>query len=200
MTAEELLVPDDSGARRAAVRAFRPRRAVPAALTASLLTLIGAVVAVQVISTLSGHPVLRSSITGPAGRLVQTLRWGDPGALAIGGGTALAGLLLLLAAVLPGRTRTMPLSGDDPTFVVGVRRSSLRASLRAAVMGVPGVAEARVRLCGRLRPRAVVNAVTGFHNPGDLRDQVAGVVHARLKGLDPVRQPRVAVRLTWRKD
>jgi hypothetical protein len=200
VTVEELLVPDNSGACRAAIRAFRPRRVVLAVLMASLLTAAGASVAAQVISTMLGHPVLRPAVSAPAGRLIHTLRWSDPVVLATGGGVALAGLLLVLSALLPGRARTMALAGDDPRFVTGVRRSSLRVMLRATTQDVPGIAGATIRLRGRLRSRAVVHAVTGFGDPGDLGDQVAGAVHARLDGLDPLRPPRVTVRLSRRKD
>lgn len=200
MAVEELLVPDRSDACRAAVRAFRPRRVVPASLAALLLTAAGASFAIQVISTMLGHPMLRPAVTAPAGRLVHTLRWSDPAALATGGAVVLAGLLLVLSAALPGRTRTTALAGDDPRFVAGIGRSALRAALRETARGVPGVAAATVRLRGRLRPCVVAHAVTGFRNPGNLAEQVADAVRARLDDFDPVRVPRVAVHLTWRKD
>ncbi len=200
MTADELLLPDDEGARRAAVRAFRPRRVLPAVLAASALTLAGGSAAAQMVSTVLGHPLVRPGALEPAGRLVRTLRWNDPAVLGTAGGLAFAGLLLVLAALLPGRTRTVALAGDDPAFVVGVRRSSLCTALLRESLHVPGVAAAKVRLHGRLRPRATVCAVTGFRNPGNLDDQLADAVRARLDDLDPVRPPRVAVRLRPRKD
>ncbi len=200
VAADELLVPDNSDACRAAVRAFRPRRVLPAVVAASLLTAAGTSVAVQVVSALAGRPVLGLRALAPAARLVSTARWHDPAVLAVGGGVALTGLVFVLAAVLPGRTRTMALAGDDPEFMIGVRRSSLREVLRSAALEVPGIIEARVRVRGRWWPRAVVNVVTGFRNPGTLEDMVAGAVRSRLDGLGPVRRVRVTVRLTWRRD
>ena len=197
---DELLLPDDDQARRTAVRAFRPRRVLPAVLAASSLTAAGGSVAAQVVSTLLGHPLLRPGELARAGRLAHVLRWSDPAVLATAGGLALAGLLLVLAALLPGRTRTVALAGDDPAFVLGVRRSSLRSALRRETLHVPGVEDAKVRLRGRLRPRATVRVVTGFRNPGNLGDQLADAVRARLDDLDPVRATRVAVRLSPRKD
>jgi hypothetical protein len=194
---ESLSDQNRSVACRAAVRAFRPRRVLPASLAASLLTVVGASVAIQVISTSLGHPVLRPEITVG---LLHTLNWSDPALMAAGGGTALAGLLFLLAAVLPGRTGTAPLAGDDPRFVTGLGRSSLRAALHATVLAVPGVDAATVRLRGRLRPRAEIRAVTGFLNAGNLGEQVAQAVRDRLDDLRPVRIPEVAVRVTERKD
>lgn len=185
---------DRADACRAAVRAFRPRRVLPSILAAALLTAAGGATAVQVVSARLGRPLLR------LGPLLHTLRWGDPAPAAAGGGLALTGLLLLLAAVLPGRTRTAPLAGDDPRFVTGLGRSSLRAVLRATVSAVPGVDTATVRLRGRLRPRAEIRAVASFYEPGDLAERVAEAARDRLAELDPVRVPAVAVRVAGRKD
>jgi hypothetical protein len=190
-TADELLVPDDSGARRAAVRAFRPRRVFPAVLAASSLTAVGATAAAQAISTLLSDPLVR---------VETSVRLGDPAVLGAGAGVALAGLLLVLSAVIPGRARTVALAGDDPAFVMGIRRSSLRTALLGESLRVPGVEEATVRLRGRLRPRATVHACTGFRNPGNLGDQLEDAVRARLDDLGPVRRTRVAVHLSHRRD
>jgi hypothetical protein len=169
---------------------------LPASLAASLWTVAGASVAIQVISTGLGHPVLRPQII----IRLRASTWNGPGLMAAGAGLALAGLLFLLAAVLPGRTGTAPLAGDDPRFVTGLGRSSLRAALRGTVLAVPGVDSATVRLRGRLRPRAQIRAVTGFLNAGNLGEQVAEAVRDRLEDLGPVRIPEVAVRVTERKD
>ena len=184
-----------SHACRAAVRAFRPRRVLPASLVASLLTVTGATAAVQIVSTAFGHPLLRPRVTAPVVRLLHTLSWHDRIPMAAGGALAFAGLLLVLSALLPGRTRTAPLAGDDPRFVTGLGRASLRAALLATVLDVPGVESATVRLRGRVRPRAEVRVVAGFRDPGDLGEQVADAVRDRLEDLDPVRVPEVAVRV-----
>jgi Family of unknown function (DUF6286) len=173
---------------------------VPAALTASLLTAGGGAAAVHLISVMLGRPVPRPELTAQAGRLAGPLRWGDPPVLATGAGIALGGLLLFLSALLPGRTRIVPLAGDGPDFVVGVRRRSLHATLRDAALGVPGITGARVRLRGRLRPHVRIRAVTDFHNPGALPDLVADTVRARLDDLHPVRATPVRVRLVSRPE
>ncbi len=190
VSADELLVPDHSGARRAAVRAFRPRRVVPSVLAASLLILAGATVAAQVVFSMLGHPPLPQ----------RTVRPDDPGVMGAAACVAFAGLLLLLSAMLPGRTRTVPLTGDDPAFVIGLRRSSLRSALAAESLLVPGVDEVNVRLRGRLRPCATVRAFTSLRNPGDLAGRLSDAVRDRLDELDPVRRTRVAVHLSHRKD
>jgi Family of unknown function (DUF6286) len=167
---------------------------LPSILAAALLAAGGGATAAQVVSARLGRPLLR------LGPLLHTLEWGDPAPTAAGGGLALTGLLLVLAAVLPGRTRTAPLAGDDPRFVTGLGRSSLRAALRATVLAVPGVHTATVRLRGRLRPRAEIRAVAAFHEPGELGERVADAVRDRLADLDPVRVPAVVVRVAGRKE
>jgi hypothetical protein len=169
---------------------------LPASLAATLLTAVGASVAVQVVSYRLGRPVLRPRVTAR----IMHLTWSDPVVTAVGGGLALAGLLFVLAAVVPGRTATAPLAGDDPGFVTGLGRASLRAALRAAVLDVPGADAATVRLRGRLRPRAEIRVVTGFHDHDALGEQVADAVRDRLQELNPVRAPEVAVRICERKD
>ncbi len=167
---------------------------LPSTLAAVLLTTAGAATAVQVVAARLGRPLVHPE------RFVHTLTWNDPVPIAAGGGLALAGLLLLMAAVLPGRTRTAPLAGDDPRFVTGLGRSSLRSDLRATVLGVPGVDTATVRLRGRLWPRVEIRAVSGFQNAGNLGELVGDAVHDRLEDLGPVRVPRVAVRVAVRKN
>jgi hypothetical protein len=184
---------DRSDACRAAVRAFRPRRVLPASLAASSLIAVGASVVAQVVSFRLGHPVLSM-------RLLHALTWNDPMLTAAGGAMVLAGLGLILAAVLPGRTGTAPLAGDDPRFVTGLRRASLRADLHATVLAIPGVESATVRLPGRLRSQLRIRAVTGFRGAGNLSELVGDAVRDRLEELDPVRVPEVAVRVLCREE
>jgi Family of unknown function (DUF6286) len=189
----------DSGC-RAAVRAFRSRRVLPVFAVALPVTAAGALVSVQIASARLGHPALPPAEIEHAVRLMRATRWSDPAALGASAGLALAGLVLVLASALPGRGRTVALSGDDPRFIAGVTRSGLRVALGTAVFAVPGITDVRIRLRGRLRPRAVVRAVTRFRNPSSLHDQVADAVRARIAGIDPVRAPKVAVRLRCAED
>ncbi|MEV0405390.1 DUF6286 domain-containing protein [Actinoallomurus sp. NPDC050550] len=196
----EIPAPDRSGVHRAAVRLFRSRRTPTAVLTAALLTVAGTATATRVISTLLGHPVPRTRAVAHAGRLLRTTAWGDPAVLAVAGGVALAGLLLLLAALLPGRGSVATLVWSTRRCALGVERAGLCAALEAAVLDVPGIAEARVRLRGMPRRRAVVHAATGYRNPGTLREIVAEAVRARGDDIGLARAPRVVVRLDWRRD
>lgn len=196
----ELPPPDPSGACRAAVRFFRPRRTPAAIVTVVVLTAVAAGTATELISMLLRRPVLPTEDLARAGRLLRTTAWNDPAVLAIVGGIALTGLLLLIIALLPGHGRVNALAASDPRCLLGVGRSGLRATLETAALDVPGISEARVRLRGRLRRRVVVHAATGYRNPGTLRQIVAEAVRARMDATDLVRASRVVVRLTWRRD
>jgi hypothetical protein len=164
----------------------------PATVAASVLTAASGFAAVHVVAASLGHPVLRTGV-------LRALTWTDPAVLTTGGGLSLAGLLFVLSAALPGRTGTEALAGDDPGFVTGLTRSSLRAILRATARDIPGVTGARVRLYGRLRPRVRVRVVTEYADPGNLEEQVAYAVRERLASLGPVRVPEVGVRVVARK-
>jgi Family of unknown function (DUF6286) len=196
----ELPPPDPSGVCRAAVRFFRPHRTPAAIVTVVLLTAVAAGTATELISTILRRPVLPTEDLARAGRLLRTTAWNDPAVLAIAGGVGLTGLLLLIIALLPGHGRVTVMAASDPRSLLGVGRSGLRATLETAALAVPGIAEARVRLRGRLRRRVVVHAATGYRNPGTLRQIVADAVRARMDAADLVRPPRVVVRLTWRRD
>lgn len=199
-TFEELLTPDRSDAHRAAVHAFRPRRVPAAVVAAAALAALGAAVAAQVMAWRYGRPFLPPGLLHRADRLTRRLPADDPAVVALGGSVALAGLLCLLAAAIPGRGRVLPLSGEDPAFVAGVGRRGLCAALRAAALGVPGVSRARVRLRRRPPSTVVVRAITCYRNPESLREQVAATVRARLDALGLIRAPRVTVRLRGRDD
>lgn len=186
-------------ATRAALREFRPRRAVAALCAACLLTGTGGLTAVEVISREAGHPVHADPVArGTA--VLRGLTWNDPAILLVAAALTGTGLILLLLGVLPGRTRMEPLRGTDPRMVAAITRAGLRKSLAAAALGVPGIARVTVRLRGRLRRRVAVHATTIYRNPANLADMVRNAVTVRLDEIGPVRWRRVAVRLTWRED
>jgi hypothetical protein len=188
-----------SAARRAALREFRPRRAVAALCAAALLTAVGAVSAVQVVSRLIGRPAHETWVARGSA-LLRELSWNDPRMLLTAGALTAGGVVLLLLGTLPGRTGMEPLRGTDPQVAAAITRTGLRRSLSAAALGVPGIARVTVRLRGRVRRRVVVHATTEYRNPGNLADLVGTAVAVRLEEIDPIRWRRVAVRLNWRRD
>ncbi|MBC6460427.1 DUF6286 domain-containing protein [Actinomadura sp. HBU206391] len=188
-----------SAARRAALREFRPRRVAAALFAAGLLTVVGALSTIEVVSRLIGRPVHEAWVAR-GNALLRELSWNDPRTLLAAGVLTAAGVVLLLLGVLPGRTGMEPLRGTDPQLAAAITRNGLRRSLGAAALGVPGIARVTVRLRGRIRRRVVVHATTEFRNPGNLADLVGTAVAVRLEEIDPIRWRRVAVRLNWRRD
>ena len=186
-------------ARQSALREFRPRRVAAALSAAALLTAVGAVTAIEVISRLAGRPVHENTVAR-GGRLLRETSWNDPRVLLTGGALMLVGLGLALLGALPGRTGLEPLRGTNTQSAEAITRAGLRRSLTAAALAVPGISRVTVRLRGRIRRRVLVHATTNYCNPGNLPDLVGNAVAVRLDEIDPIRWRRVAVRLNWRRD
>ncbi|TDE33077.1 DUF6286 domain-containing protein [Actinomadura sp. 6K520] len=183
--------PSSRKADRAAKHVFRSRRVPSAMVAALLLTAAGVLTAIEVISALLDRP----AGIFPYG-WVDDAEWDDWYALAIFAALALLGLLFLLAALLPGRSRMVPLHGDDPGLVMGVSRRGLKRAVAAAAEEAPGVSGVtRVRL-GRRRVRVV--AKTPVHEPAGLDEGVAEAVHDRLDRLEPLPDRSVRVQLRHR--
>jgi uncharacterized protein DUF6286 len=165
----------------------RPRRSAPATLSA-LVILAGCVLAAAVsIQLLLGERpwISYAAVTG----WLNGQRWTDLIPAVAGGVAALLGLVLLLAAVLPGRARVLPLRGDLDS---GASRRSYRSTLRAAASTVDGVSGAKLKL-GRRRVKAVVT--TARTSTDGLADAVRTAVERRIGQIDPVTPPAVKVRL-----
>ncbi|MGW4639469.1 DUF6286 domain-containing protein [Sphaerisporangium sp. NPDC004334] len=180
--------PVDRARRRAAARAFRSHRTLPATLVALLLaaagivTMVGAVTAAA--RTRAGLPAL--TWLAPLGRA----RWDDPMALTTAAVAGLLGIVLLIAAFKPGRPRLVALASEDPQTVTGITRSGLRRHLAAVAAAVDGVSRARVRL---RRRAAEVTVATPLRDPGELPGEVGQAVEGRLAELRPLRPMRVRV-------
>ncbi|WP_410631216.1 DUF6286 domain-containing protein [Amycolatopsis sp. cmx-4-83] len=165
----------------------RPRRSVPALLSA--LVLLGACVVITVVAVqmlLGERPWL--SYDAVAGTL-HDLRWTDVLPAVAGGVLALLGLVLVLAAVVPGAATVLPLNG---LFDAGAARGGYRSTLRAAAAGVDGVARARVKLGKR---RAKIRVDTTRSRPEGLADAVHAAVTQRLEQIGPAGRPTVTVRV-----
>ncbi|GIH90143.1 DUF6286 domain-containing protein [Planobispora siamensis] len=165
----------------------------------------GVVVALAVSVTLSATVgVTVGLLTGspfglvPYGKLAAgagALKWSDP--VVIGAAAALIalGLALVAIAVLPGRTRLVPLETGDPLTVIGLTRSGLRRTLRAAAESVDGVGRARVYLRSR---QVEVIVIADGERTGRLLRQVGTAVGDRLSGVGAMYGGEVVVRLRGR--
>ncbi|WP_370964628.1 DUF6286 domain-containing protein [Amycolatopsis sp. cg9] len=163
----------------------RTRRSAPAILTAVVLLaacVVVAVVAVQMIVATTPWFSYRS-----VARTLHDTRWHDPVTAVAGGVSASLGVILLLAALLPGKLTVLPLAGEPDS---GASRRSYRSTLRTAASTVDGVSRARVRL-GRRGVSAEVT--TGRSSTDGLADAVRRALERRLDQLTPLPRPGVEV-------
>jgi hypothetical protein len=184
------------GPRRKARREFRPRRRIPGVLVAAVLVAAGILGCIWAASAALGHALWNISHSHFAGPLQSTVHWDDTGTLLVASVVAFVGFLLIVIAVIPGRTRAIPLASGDDSLVIGVPRRSLRRSLGWLAADVAGIDKVKVRT-GRHSVR--VRATTRLRDPAGLRESVQAVVEERLARLDPLWPVRVKVRLRRKK-
>jgi Family of unknown function (DUF6286) len=186
---------DERAQRRAAARAFRPSRKVPAAVTAVLLTAAALATAIAAVAAATRGRAQQPPLTWltPLGRA----RWDDPATLITAAVACLLGLLLLALALTPGRPRLIALASEDPQTVTGITRAGLRRHLATVAVGVDGVSRARVRLGRR---RVQVKAATPLRDARELPGQVTQALTTRLEELRPLRPVRVHVNVREREE
>ncbi|GGL46804.1 DUF6286 domain-containing protein [Nocardia jinanensis] len=168
----------------------RPRRTVPAILSAGILLAACIAVIVALIQRLTGtHEYLSYDSVA---RYLHGLTWDDPVVAAVAVAAIAIGALMLLAAVLPGRARVLPLNADTADGIeAGVDRRDLRAMLRVAANSVSGVHSARVKI---RRTTVTVTARTDLHNREGMAEEICDVVGTRVQQIGrPVK--KVGVRL-----
>lgn len=185
------------GPRRRARREFRPRRRVPGVLVAAVIVAAGIVGCIWAASAALGHPLWNIPHGDFAGPLQSSVHWDDTGTLIVASAVAFVGFLLILIALVPGRTRAIPLASGDESLVVGVPRRSLRRSLGWLAADIAGIDRAKVRTG---RHSVKVRATTRLRDPAGLRESVQAVVEDRLARLDPLYPVRVKVRLRRKED
>ncbi|MFI7640891.1 DUF6286 domain-containing protein [Nonomuraea sp. NPDC049400] len=177
-----------TGLRRAR-RALRPARTLPGAFVALALAAGLGATAAEVVSELIGHPlgwVPVNELVGLAGKT----SWPQLSTAALV--TVGVGTLMLLLAIVPGRSGLVPVETSDPLIVIGITRSGLRRTLRAAAQQVAGVNKAQVRL----RRRTIeVTIVTQAESSGSMLRQIGTAVGDRLAGVGTLGTGEVVVRL-----
>jgi len=180
------------GPRRKARREFRPRRRIPGVLVAAVIVAAGIVGCIWAASAALGHPLWDIPHSDFAGPLQSSVHWDDTGTLIVASAVAFVGFLLILIALIPGRTRAIPLASGDDSLVIGVPRRSLRRSLGWLAEDVAGIDRVKVRT---RRHSVKVRATTRLRDPAGLRESVQAVVEDRLARLEPLWPVRVKVRL-----
>jgi Family of unknown function (DUF6286) len=173
----------------------RPRRSVPAAVTALVLLGVSVLTAISVIQLLAGQRPLISYAA--IADLAHTTRWDSLAVVVVAGLVMVIGLILLLLAILPGRPTVIPLqatvTGTDAVLDTGASRRSLRTTLRAAANAVDGVTGTTLTL----RRRTVTAAVRTLRTtPEGLAEAVRAAISHRLDQISPTTRPAVRVRVT----
>ncbi|NRQ37221.1 hypothetical protein HII36_36095 [Nonomuraea sp. NN258] len=187
--------PVNRAADRAALRAFRPHRSIPASIVAIVLTLLSLLIAAETISALIGRPLRWLPYDGMLAGASST-PWSHPLALLGAGLVTLIGLALLLIALIPGRPRLVPVRTGDPELVIGLRQKSFARALAHAAEEVPGVHHAQASIRGRT---VAVTPFTSGWDPDAFGSAVHDAVLTRLAALNPVEPYRVAVNVKERK-
>lgn len=168
----------------------RPRRSGLATATAVVVLAACVLVTVVAIQMIIGErPWIRYDSVATA---LHDARWDAVGTAVVGGAVALVGLVLLVAAVVPGRPAVLPLAGDEPDLDSGANRRSTRAALRATASGVDGVRSAKLRLTGG---RVVAAVRTDRVDPAGIDEAVRAALSRRLDQITPERRPSVRVRV-----
>lgn len=187
---------DRRAARRAAARAFRPRRVVPSVIVAALLAVTGGLTAAVLISRFVGHPVGQAA-TGTLAQAGRIWHWSDQRVLVLAGALVAIGLALIAFALIPGRLRVVPVAGPDAESVMAITPAGLRRYLAAAATGVDGVSAARVQL-GRRRARVLAHSP--LRDPAGLEPEVRAAVQDRLDAAAPLRPVKVSVVIRHREE
>jgi hypothetical protein len=177
-------------------RAFRPRRALPAAVTAAVLAIVAIFVLVEVIAALLHRPAVVLPVAWLA-RLGRDLSWDHPITLAVAAAVTASGLLLLALALSPGRPPAIPLNDNDPDVLMGVTPYALRRYAECAAGGVQGITRARVRVGRR---RVWIEAVTPLHDTRGLIDEIGRAVEQRLEALALLHPPQLRINVRHRKE
>ena len=178
----------------------RPSRAVPALTVGTLLLAAGAaLVWLSITRLVNGTwPTL---LQGPRDWLLA-VAWNDAAIWQIGIAAVVAGVILLLCAIIPGglSALTIDTSGTDVGDQASVQQQETVMTRRAVAhlakarcLQIDGVGSASATATTR---RVHVNATTFLHEPGDLRTRITDTVRARLEetGLSPVPQVTATVR------
>lgn len=175
--------------RRRSNRVLRPARTAAGATLALALTAGLGLTAAEVVAALLGAPLGWVPVDR-AIELAGDYTWAE---LPLAGlGVAGLGVLMVVLAALPGRSRLVPVETADPLIVIGITRSGLRRTLRAVAQDVEGVDRAKVRLRRRL---IEVIVVTSGESSGLMLRQVGTAVGDRLNGLGAMCGGEVVVRL-----
>ena len=165
---------------------------VLAALVSLALVAVAAVSAVELVRWVLAEPSWLVPWRSWAGWFAD-VRADDPALVALAGGVALVGLLLLVFELKPRRPDSLAAEPLLPDVHTVVSRKGLSSAATTAARSVSGIASADASV---RRSRIDVTARTRARDGGKaLRERVRAAVEASLADLELQRRPRVRVRL-----
>jgi hypothetical protein len=165
---------------------------VSAVIVATVLLVLGALVAWQAILVQTGREPYGVNASAVADRLHQT-PWKDTGVIIVVGVAIVLGLGLLALAVLPSRRRYLQLRETDPVLVTGITPANLRRALSGAAQRVNGINAAETQLNRNTATTVITSSLSMTERlPGAAQDAIT----VRLRQLDPVEPIAVRVRLS----
>ncbi|MCW2611633.1 MAG: hypothetical protein JWM15_2879 [Cryptosporangiaceae bacterium] len=124
--------------------------------------------------------------------VLQRSRWEDAPVRGVLLGIAVLGLVLLVAQLVPRRTRLLPIADPTPGVAVATTRRSLERALRRAATGADGISAASVTASPR---RVRIRAVTGLRDVTGVQPGLVAAVDDQLDGIGLARRPTLSVSL-----
>ncbi|MCX5379091.1 DUF6286 domain-containing protein [Streptomyces sp. NBC_00091] len=170
-------------------RRFRSVRRVPAALSALVVLAVAGLFLYDLAAVRAHRPGMRWR--RELARLLERHTPADTEVLVAGGLLALAGAVLLLLALAPGRRGLLPMAAD-PGVRAGIGRRAVALILRDRAMEVSGVRSVRVRVG---RTHVGIRATSHFRELDDVRADLDEVLAVGIGELGLAHPPRTRVRV-----
>ncbi len=162
----------------------RPARSIPAIICAALLLGAASAAVWAGIAAFTGDTRLLGAATA-----ATAVPWSDQAVLVTAILTAVAGLVLILIALVPGRYDAH-LIHHGGAARAALRNRGLETFLTDVANTIDGVDSARTAVSNR---RAEVRVATYLLERGELRATVTRTLQQRIESLDLAHPPRVSV-------
>lgn len=130
---------------------------------------------------------------------LKTVSWLEPSVIAVLVGLGMLGLILLLAALVPGQRHTTLLAWDALSRKEEwtVHRQGIARLAQYEAERTDGVQRAKATFRGNT---LAVTVVTPLHDTHEVKRSVREHVDTRLGRIPLVQQPKVKTRIAWRKN
>ncbi|MEG9248464.1 DUF6286 domain-containing protein [Arthrobacter sp. Soc17.1.1.1] len=165
----------------------RPARSIPAIICAALLLGAASSAVWAGIAALAGDTRLLGAATA-----ASAAPWSDQAVLVAAMLTAVAGLLLILMALVPGRYDAY-LINHGGAARAALRNRGLETFLTDVAQTIDGVDSARTAVSTR---RAEIRVATYLLERGELKATVTRTLQQRIESLDLAHPPRVSVNVS----